>query len=71
MFSLPENINYIEAEYIPYHIKAIPLLFSHFGIYLAYTVSSVAIAGDQRYISAYVNEKFGISAYATKFFANC
>jgi len=29
-------MSYLEAEYLPYHIKAIPLIFSHIGILFAY-----------------------------------
>ena len=34
IFVLSNNMSYLEAEYLPYHIKAIPLLFSHFGIFI-------------------------------------
>ncbi len=39
LFILTENISYAEAEYLPYHIKLIPFIFSHFGILFAYHTS--------------------------------
>ncbi len=36
LFILSENISFIEAEYLPYHIKLIPFIFSHIGILFAY-----------------------------------
>ncbi len=39
LFILTENISYIEAEYLPYYIKLIPFIFSHFGILFAYHIS--------------------------------
>ncbi len=37
-------MSYLEAEYLPYHIKAIPLIFSHLGIFIAYHTTSFWIA---------------------------
>jgi hypothetical protein len=37
-------MSYFEAEYLPYHIKAIPLIFSHLGIFIAYHTTSFWIA---------------------------
>jgi NADH-ubiquinone oxidoreductase chain 5 len=31
IFVLSEHTSYLEAEYLPYHIKAIPLIFGHIG----------------------------------------
>ena len=36
LFILSENISFAEAEYLPYHIKMIPFIFSHIGILFAY-----------------------------------
>ena len=36
IFILSASNSFIEAEYLPYHIKAIPLIFSHLGIFFAY-----------------------------------
>jgi len=35
-----KNMSYLEAEYLPYHVKAIPLVFSHLGIFIAYHTTS-------------------------------
>lgn len=39
IFVLGQNQSYNEAEYLPYHIKAIPLVFSHIGIIIAYNTT--------------------------------
>ena len=36
IFVLSEHMSFLEAEYLPYHIKVLPLIFSHFGILFAY-----------------------------------
>ena len=36
IFMLSKNNTFIEAEYLPYYVKAIPLVFSHLGILFAY-----------------------------------
>jgi NADH:ubiquinone oxidoreductase subunit 5 (subunit L)/multisubunit Na+/H+ antiporter MnhA subunit len=36
VFILSDNLSYLEAEYLPYHIKMIPFVFSHFGLFVAY-----------------------------------
>lgn len=36
IFVLSEHMSFLEAEYLPYHIKVLPLIFSHFGIFFAY-----------------------------------
>ena len=33
-------MSYLEAEYLPYHVKMIPFLFSHIGIFTAYQTTS-------------------------------
>ena len=40
IFVLSKNISYLEAEYLPYHIKLIPFIFSHVGIFVAYHTTS-------------------------------
>jgi NADH-ubiquinone oxidoreductase chain 5 len=35
-----ESAIFIDAEYLPYHVKMIPLVFSHIGIFFAYNTSS-------------------------------
>jgi len=39
LYTLPQNTLFLESEYIPQSIKAIPLLFSLFGAFLAYQVN--------------------------------
>jgi NADH-ubiquinone oxidoreductase chain 5 len=36
IFILSDNLSYLEAEYLPYHIKIIPFVFSHLGLFFAY-----------------------------------
>lgn len=33
-------MSFLEAEYLPYHIKVLPLIFSHVGILFAYHTTS-------------------------------
>lgn len=40
IFVLSEHMSFLEAEYLPYHIKVLPLIFSHFGILFAYHTTS-------------------------------
>lgn len=39
LFVLTENVTFLEAEYLPYHIKMIPFIFSHIGILVAYNTT--------------------------------
>lgn len=39
IFILSENVTFLEAEYLPYHIKMIPFIFSHIGIFVAYNTT--------------------------------
>lgn len=39
IFILTENVTFLEAEYLPYHIKMIPFIFSHLGIFVAYNTT--------------------------------
>lgn len=39
LFILTENVTFLEAEYLPYHIKLIPFIFSHIGIFVAYNTT--------------------------------
>ena len=41
-----KNMSYLEAEYSPYHVKAIPLVFSHLGIFIAYHTTSSRLAAQ-------------------------
>jgi NADH-ubiquinone oxidoreductase chain 5 len=51
---LSKNMSYLEAEYLPYHIKMIPFLFSHIGILVAYhTTSYACISGYQKNLLFY------------------
>lgn len=53
----------LEAEYLPYHIKVLPLIFSHIGILFAYHttcfLSNPAILPTTREITS---TSFGASA---------
>jgi hypothetical protein len=40
IFILSDNLSYLEAEYLPYHIKMIPFIFSHLGLFFAYHTTS-------------------------------
>ena len=40
IFILSDNLSYLEAEYLPYHIKMIPFIFSHLGLLFAYHTTS-------------------------------
>ena len=40
IFILSDNLSYLEAEYLPYHIKLIPFIFSHLGLFFAYQTTS-------------------------------
>jgi NADH-ubiquinone oxidoreductase chain 5 len=41
IFILSKNISFLEAEYLPYTIKLIPFVFSHFGVFVAYHTSFI------------------------------
>ena len=45
IFILSDNLSYLEAEYLPYHIKMIPFIFSHFGLFFAYHTTSFILIG--------------------------
>lgn len=50
IFTLSKNVSYLEAEYLPYHIKMIPFLFSHPGIFVAYHTTSFSSSESPRYV---------------------
>jgi NADH:ubiquinone oxidoreductase subunit 5 (subunit L)/multisubunit Na+/H+ antiporter MnhA subunit len=39
IFTLSHSVSFIEAEYLPYHIKMIPFFFSHLGIFFAFNTT--------------------------------
>nr|BBH42941.1 NADH dehydrogenase subunit 5 [Marophrys sp. SRT127] len=45
LFALSSNIVFLEAEYLPYHVKLIPFVFSHIGIFFAYHTTAFFLAG--------------------------
>ena len=53
LFILSENVTFLEAEYLPYHIKMIPFLFSHLGIFFAYHTTF--------FIGAKTHSDFGVN----------
>lgn len=69
---------FVDAEYLPYHIKIIPLIFSHLGIFFAYNLASaeVVLAGNagpqhQRPLLLHVSGEPGIVTRIHKFFSHC
>lgn len=51
IFILSDNLSYLEAEYLPYHIKMIPFIFSHFGLFFAYHTTSFILLSDSSIVS--------------------
>jgi hypothetical protein len=53
IFILTDHVTFLEAEYLPYHIKLIPFIFSHFGLFFAYHTTfffaSPLSVGDSSY----------------------
>lgn len=70
---LSKNIMFVDAEYLPYHIKIIPLIFSHFGIFFAYNLASVVAPGDPQMRSwlIHFSGEPGIVMRIHKFFSHC
>jgi len=72
---LSKNIMFVDAEYLPYHIKIIPLIFSHLGIFFAYNLASVGAVYDnaqhQRSLLLHVSGEPGIVTRIHKFFSHC
>jgi proton-translocating NADH-quinone oxidoreductase chain L len=71
---LSKNMVFIDAEYLPYHIKIIPLVFSHLGIFFAYNIASwnfVNGAYQQRKLSLHIDGKPGVLTQIHKFFSHC
>ena len=40
MLVLFKNLTHLEAEYLPYYIRVVPLIFSNLGIFVAYNTTS-------------------------------
>jgi hypothetical protein len=70
---LSKNIMFVDAEYLPYHIKVIPLIFSHVGIFFAYNLASVVAPGDPQMRSwlIHFSGEPGIVTRVHKFFSHC
>lgn len=65
LFTLPQNLYILESEFIPYYIKAIPVLFSITGALLSYflythfsnLLNKVTISAVGRKLYTYLNKK--------------
>lgn len=68
---LTKNMVFIDAEYLPYHIKIIPLVFSHLGIFFAYNLSSFVNGAQQLRLSWHIDGKPGVVTRVHKFFGYC
>lgn len=51
IFILSENVTFLEAEYLPYHIKLIPFIFSHLGLFFAYHTTASASSSSLFFLS--------------------
>ena len=51
----PKNLIFIDAEFIPYHIKLIPLFFSFFGIFLCFLFYCFLLKIKVLWMSFYTN----------------
>lgn len=51
----PKNLIFIDAEFIPYHIKLIPLFFSFFGIFLCFLFYCFLLKIKVLWINFYTN----------------
>jgi NADH-ubiquinone oxidoreductase chain 5 len=51
IFILSKNVSFLEAEYLPYHVKLIPFIFTHIGLFVAYHTSFV-LSGHTSSISS-------------------
>ena len=49
IFILAENVIFLDAEYLPYHIRLIPFIFSHIGIFIAYNTTFFLSASSIEY----------------------
>jgi hypothetical protein len=70
---LSKHIVFVDAEYLPYHIKIIPLIFSHLGIFFAYNVAFVAPIKNQhqRSLLFHIDGQPGLVTRIHKFFSHC
>lgn len=66
IYILADNLSYLDAEFLPYHIKLIPFFFSHFGLFFAYHTSSFFSGFPQPYFqkNIYWRDKFFNSGIA-------
>lgn len=70
---LSRNVMFVDAEYLPYHIKIIPLIFSHLGIFFAYNLASIVAPGDQhqRSMLFHMDGEPGLMTRIHRFFSHC
>lgn len=73
LLMLSKHIVFVDAEYLPYHIKIIPLIFSHLGIFFAYNVAFIAPIKNQhqRSLLFHIDGKPGLVTRIHKFFSHC
>jgi len=62
-----KSVAFVDAEYLPYHIKIIPLIFSHLGIFFAYNI--VSDEEHRRSILFHIDGEPGIVTRIHKFFS--
>jgi len=60
IFVHPKNLIFIDAEFIPYHIKLIPLAFSFGGIFLCFFFYSFLLKLEYFWFNAYNNKNLNI-----------
>ena len=60
IFVHPKNLIFIDAEFIPYHIKLIPLVFSFSGIFLCFFFYSFLLKLESFWFNAYDSKNLNI-----------
>lgn len=60
IFVHPKNLIFIDAEFIPYHIKLIPLVFSFSGIFLCFFFYSFLLKLESFWFNAYDSKNLTI-----------
>ena len=60
IFVHPKNLIFIDAEFIPYHIKLIPLFFSFSGIFLCFFFYAFLLKLELFWFNAYNNKNLNI-----------
>ena len=69
IFVHPKNLIFIDAEFIPYHIKLIPLIFSFSGILMCFLFYTILLKIKPFWINFYLNNNLmNIHHFFYKFF---